>query len=47
VQVGYFPVRDHWEVAAHYAEIDPSDLVGLDKASELGGTLNYFYRRRT
>jgi phosphate-selective porin len=46
VQGGYFLVRDHWEVAARYAEIDPSDLVELDQASELGGALNYFYRKQ-
>lgn len=45
VQGGYFLKKDSWEIAARYAELDPSDLVALDKASELGGAVNYFYNK--
>jgi len=45
VQGGYFLKPGTWEIAARYARVDPSDLVALDRATELGGALNYFYNK--
>jgi len=44
-QAGYFLKPEKWEIAARYAEQDPSDLVGPDKITEVRGGLNYFYAR--
>jgi hypothetical protein len=44
-QAGFFLQPEKWEIAARYAEQDPSDLVGPDKIKELRGGLNYFYAR--
>jgi len=34
-----------WEIAGRYSEIDPSDLRGGDKRTEVGGALSYYYNR--
>jgi phosphate-selective porin OprO/OprP len=44
-QAGYFLAPAKWEIAARYAEHDPSDLVGPDKIKEIRGGINYFYAR--
>jgi len=45
VQGGYLIVPDTFEIAARYASVDPSDLVDLDKAEELGGAMSYYYNK--
>lgn len=47
VEAGYFLKRDKVEVAARYAEYDPSDQVPSNKRTEKGGVLNYFILKHT
>ncbi len=47
VEAGYFLKRDKVEVAARFAEYDPSDQVPSNKHSEKGGVLNYFILKHT
>jgi len=44
-QAGFFLKPEKWEIAARYAEQDPSDFVGPDKVTEIRGGLNFFYAR--
>jgi phosphate-selective porin OprO/OprP len=44
-QAGYFLKPEKWEIAARYAENDPSDVVGPDKITEIRGGINFFYAR--
>jgi len=44
-QAGYFLKPEKWEIAARYAQQDPSDLVGPDKITEVRGGINFFYAR--
>jgi phosphate-selective porin OprO/OprP len=44
-QAGYFLKPEKWEIAARYAQQDPSDAVGPDKITEIRGGLNFFYAR--
>jgi phosphate-selective porin OprO and OprP len=34
-----------WEIAARYAQLDPSDLRAGDKQKEIGGGLSYYYNK--
>jgi len=45
LQTGYFLKPQKWEIAARYGQLDPSDLVELDKVEEFRAGLNYFYNR--
>lgn len=47
VEAGYFLKRDKVQIAARYAEYDPSDRVPSNKRSEKGGVLNYFILKHT
>ncbi len=42
LEAGYFLKRDKVQIAARYAEYDPSDKVPSNSISETGGVLNYF-----
>ena len=42
LEAGYFLKRDKIQVAARYAEYDPSDQVASNSRTETGGVLNYF-----
>ena len=44
-QAGYFLKPEKWEIAARYAQQNPSDLVGPDKITEIRGGINFFYAR--
>jgi phosphate-selective porin OprO/OprP len=44
-QAGFFLKPEKWEIAARYAQQDPSDLVGPDKITEIRGGINFFYAR--
>jgi len=44
-QAGYFLKPEKWEVAFRYGQLDPSELVGPDKITEIRGALNFFYAR--
>ena len=47
VEAGYFLKRDKVEIAARYAEYDPSDQTPSNKRSEKGGVINYFILKHT
>jgi len=47
VEAGFFLKRDKVQVAARYAEYDPSDQVPSNKRSEKGGVFNYFILKHT
>lgn len=47
VEAGYFLKRDKVEIAARFAEYDPSDQVPSNKRSEKGGVFNYFILKHT
>ena len=47
VEAGYFLKRDKVEIAARYAEYDPSDQVPSNKRTEKGGVFNYFILKHT
>ena len=47
LEAGYFLKRDRIEIAARFAEYDPSDQVPSNKRSEKGGVLNYFILKHT
>jgi hypothetical protein len=44
-QAGFFLKPEKWEIAARYAQQDPSELVGPDKITEIRGGINFFYAR--
>jgi len=44
-QAGFFLKPEKWEIAARYAQQDPSGLVGPDKVTEIRGGINFFYAR--
>ncbi len=43
-QFGYVMVRDAWEIAARYSEVDPDDDIMQDKKTELMLGLNRYFR---
>ncbi len=45
LQGGYFFKPDVWEVAGRYGELDPSELIAIDRVKELGGALSYYYNK--
>ncbi len=47
LEAGYFLKRDKVEIAARYAEYDPSDQAPSNKRSEKGGVVNYFILKHT
>ncbi|MBX7187422.1 MAG: OprO/OprP family phosphate-selective porin [Vicinamibacteria bacterium] len=47
VEAGFFLKRDKVEIAARYAEYDPSDKVPSNRRNEKGGVLNYFILKHT
>jgi hypothetical protein len=47
VEAGFFLKRDKVEIAARYAEYDPSDRVPSNKRTEKGGVFNYFILKHT
>ena len=47
VEAGYFLKKDKIEIAARFAEYDPSDRTPSNKRSEKGGVFNYFVLKHT
>jgi phosphate-selective porin OprO/OprP len=45
LQAGWFVKSNHWEIAARYGRLDPSDAVPRDAVEEIRGGINYFYNR--
>ena len=39
------PGASFWEVAARFAQVDPTDLVASNDRSEIGGAVSYYYNR--
>ncbi|HEY4491427.1 MAG TPA: hypothetical protein VI958_05470, partial [Acidobacteriota bacterium] len=44
-QAGYFILKQKFEVAGRYAEIDPNKDAGNDKQREFGVAFGYFYNK--
>jgi phosphate-selective porin len=45
IQAGYLFSRRRFEVAIRYGQFDPTDLVGLNKVTEMRGAFSYYYAR--
>ncbi len=45
IQIGYFIVRNKFEVAGRYAAIDPNEDIGNNLQKEYGVALGYFYNK--